>query len=181
MDVTYLLGYNVTSFQRDGSQSMMMRPLWLPALAFSLALPAAAVGATHDEVPRAMTLGGRPVGSGSLHGAPAIVLLWRSDCGPCLVELNGWSELQNAAQGGRLTALALEAHDSTDVATLARGYPRSAVWTSDEAPSAVLTRLGGAPPRLPLAVALKPDGHVCAVHHGILGTDRARKWIQQCS
>lgn len=127
-----------------------------------------------------MTLGGLSVSADSLGGAPAVVLLWRSDCGACLVELDGLAGLRTATRNGRLIALALEDRASAGAAVRARGYPEAAVWTSPEAPAAVLTRLGGAPPRLPLAVALRPDGRICAVHHGILGADRARRWIQQC-
>ncbi|MBE7220830.1 MAG: hypothetical protein INR64_20370, partial [Caulobacteraceae bacterium] len=49
-----------------------------------------------------------------------------------------------------------------------------------EDPARLLARLGGAPPRLPLAVALRADGSVCDRHTGLLGRDRVRAWARAC-
>ncbi|WP_271145946.1 redoxin domain-containing protein [Brevundimonas sp. NIBR10] len=125
-------------------------------------------------------LNGRHVRVADLAGQPAVLLLWRSDCGPCLIELQGWAGLERAARG-RLVAVALEPAPPAAAASQRLGLPSTMVWTASEPASEVLTRFGGAPPRLPLAIAVDSAGRTCATHHGILGTDRAKDWMRRCS
>ena len=112
--------------------------------------------------------------------APAVVLFWRADCGPCLIELGDLAALRAAARPLGLTPVGLQ-----PAATLRPALARlrlrdgDSLLTPTDAAS-VLTRYGGAPPRLPLAVALAADGSVCARHTGFLGRDLVRRWAHTC-
>lgn len=121
-----------------------------------------------------------------LDGAPApaarraVVMFWRADCGPCLLELGDLAALRRAARPLAVTPVGLQ-----PAATLRPALARlhlsdgDSLLTPDDA-AAVLTRYGGAPPRLPLAVALSADGSVCARHTGLLGRDLVRRWGATC-
>lgn len=114
-------------------------------------------------------------------GKPTLLMLWRADCAPCVIELKNIAGLEAAAGDARLIVVAL---DSPDVAkaTLQRlGVQPRAAWRSLEAPETVLVALNGLPPRLPLAVALDGDGSICGRHVGLLGTELVAEWIRQCS
>ena len=111
---------------------------------------------------------------------PGVVLFWRADCGPCLLELGDLAALRRAARPLTVTPVGLQptATLRPALARLRLGDGDSLLTTAD--PAAVLTRYGGAPPRLPLAVALSADGSVCARHTGLLGRDLVRRWGATC-
>jgi thiol-disulfide isomerase/thioredoxin len=111
-------------------------------------------------------------------GRPSVLLFWRTDCAPCLLELRNLSQLTRAARPGRLVLIALQPRDE-----LARGLRRLGpvqTWRAMEDPVRVLVRFGGKPPSLPLAVALDPKGKVCRVRHGLLGRNIVAEWIKAC-
>ncbi|MDB5429600.1 MAG: thioredoxin-family protein [Caulobacter sp.] len=121
-----------------------------------------------------------PVRLHNLAGHPRILLFWRSDCAPCRLELAAIGDLEAAAGSGRLMTVALEPAASAR-ATLSSAAARPASsWFAKQAPARVLTAFGGAPPRLPLAVAIDRSGRVCASRHGLLGSDIVRQWVRQC-
>lgn len=121
-----------------------------------------------------------PDGAASV-GKPTLLMLWRADCAPCLIELKNLASLEAAAGDARLLVVAL---DSPDVAkaTLRRlGVQPRAAWRSLEAPDTVLLALNEPPARLPLTVALDGSGSICARRVGLLGTELVAQWVQQCS
>jgi len=141
------------------------------------------VGAEPTVPPGVMLrdLGGAPRALSSLSGHPAILLFWRSDCAPCRLELSHLADLQAAAKPGRLVTIALE-DASAARSTLAKMAPEPQIaWIADGDPAAVLVAFNGAPPRLPLAVALTSAGRRCERHVGLLGTDRVQQWVRECS
>ena len=112
---------------------------------------------------------------------PAIVLLWRSDCAPCVAELAGLKEIERAAGTVPVVVAALEEAGSARAFLQRRGWSPTRSWRVVQDPRQVLTRIGGPPPRLPLAFAVDGDGRLCRRHSGLLGTDRVRQWVRQCS
>lgn len=115
-----------------------------------------------------------------LKGKARVILFWRADCAPCLVELADLGAYEAAAKG-RLSVVALQPAGAARAELDRRGIHPASAWASADDAAGVLTAFGGAPPRLPLAVALDRKGRICAVHHGLLGTDRVKRWVRQCS
>ena len=104
---------------------------------------------------------------------PGVVLFWRSDCAPCRLELADLPALRRAAAPLPLQPVELKG---------AAGTPHEgpAGLRTDEDPAAVLTRWGGAPPRLPLTAAVDAQGRLCARHTGLIGRDRLKDWARAC-
>jgi thiol-disulfide isomerase/thioredoxin len=149
------------------------------ALALALLAGPPAKAAPRDL--RIEDLSGAPRSLASLAGRPVVMILWRSDCGPCLVELQGLRGLQSAAAPAAVVTLSLDETAAPARRALAKldAHPRYA-WRSLEPGGKVLTDLNGAPPRLPLAVAFDRKGALCARHLGLLGTERVQAWARQC-
>lgn len=156
-----------------------MRFLLLAVAASALALPAlaGAVG-PGERAPRLERLDGAPLPSSG--AAPDVLLFWRADCGPCLLEMADLAALRAAARPGRVTPVGLQPAATLRPALRRLGLDEADTATTREDPGALLTRLGGAPPRLPLAVALRSDGQVCGRHSGLLGRDQVRAWARSC-
>lgn len=115
------------------------------------------------------------------HAGPRIVLFWRSDCVPCLLELENLKAFEAAAQPQSIAIVALESKAKAAETLAHRHISTDHAWAAVERPEDVLVRLGGAPPRLPLSIALDRAGAICARRSGILGTDYIRDWVKQCS
>ncbi|MDB5464818.1 MAG: thioredoxin-family protein [Phenylobacterium sp.] len=125
-------------------------------------------------------LGGGPRSLTALKGKPAVLVFWRSDCAPCLIELRGLAGLQAAAAPAPLVTVALEGPASAAQALRKMDVSPERAWLSRTDARLTLLAFGPAPPRLPLSVALDSRGAVCARHVGLLGTDRVRQWVKQC-
>jgi len=125
-------------------------------------------------------MGGKSVSVTALGGKPVILLFWRSDCGPCLVELQGLAALRRAAAPAKVVTVALQDRSSAATASKRWRIPTPSAWIATGDARTTLVTYGGAP-RLPLSVALDPHGAICARHVGLLGTDLATRWSRQCS
>ncbi len=159
----------------------MRRSLRIGWLAMGLAICAA--GSASAEPPfRFETLDRAPtaVSLDVLKGRPAVLAFWRADCGPCLIELMNLAELKAAAGRGRIVFIGLQPPDVLKAELRKIGVDPAVSWRTRDDPAAVLTALGGAPPRLPLTVALKADGQVCGRRTGLLGTAQVRSWMASC-
>lgn len=110
---------------------------------------------------------------------PAIVLFWRTDCAPCLLELEHLPQLQRAAGAERLLLVAMQPREAVEAGLrrLGRAIP---TWVSAEEPEKVVVRFGGAPARLPLAVALDRWGNICRGRHGLIGSNTVKQWAKAC-
>lgn len=128
---------------------------------------------------RLSTLDGAPV-SLSQGAGPVVLAFWRADCAPCVIELRSARDYAAAARPARLLFVGLQDTPTLRSAVDKAGAPLAMMVRADGPPDAILTDFGGAPPRLPLAVALNASGQVCARHLGLLGTDRVRAWVQSC-
>ncbi len=111
---------------------------------------------------------------------PTVLIFWRADCAPCLIELRQATDYLAAAGPGRVLFVGLQDGAALRTAAVKAGLPMAQVARTSEAPEAVLTAFGGAPPTLPLAVALDRNGAVCARRKGLLGTDLMRQWMLTC-
>jgi thiol-disulfide isomerase/thioredoxin len=149
-------------------------------LALVLAFGASGAQAAAISDVRFEALDGGPRSLAALRGKPAVLLFWRSDCAPCLIELRGLSGLQAAAAPAPVVTVALEAPASATQGLRKMGVAPDRAWLSRTEASLTLLAFGPAPARLPLAVALDSRGAVCAQHVGLLGTDRVRQWMKQC-
>src|SRR5262249_26962180 len=110
-----------------------------------------------------------------------VVMFWRSDCAPCLIELNELADLRRATGDGALLTVALEP-DTQAAETMRRlGLSLRDAFVAEENAQDVLEAVSHGGRRLPYAIALDRRGHICARHVGLLGTERAHAWITRCS
>ncbi|MDB5460273.1 MAG: thioredoxin-family protein [Caulobacteraceae bacterium] len=110
-----------------------------------------------------------------------VLMLWRADCGPCLIELKHMAALQAAAGPADLIAVALDDPHVAQAKLADLGLRPRRLWYALGSNAVVLNLLGGPPPRLPLSVAVDPRGDICARRTGLLGTDIVRQWVARCS
>lgn len=111
---------------------------------------------------------------------PRVLMLWRADCGPCLLELGNLKALEAGARPVDLVLVALDPPAVARDKLKAMGVTPARQWYALDDNAAVLTALGGPPPRLPLAVAMD-RGRICAKRIGLLGTDIVKQWARTCS
>ena len=148
-------------------------------LVIGLAVATHAVAASDPHPLQLESLDGKRIEAG--HDPTGVILaFWRSDCAPCLLELRAARDYAVAARPARFLFVGLE--DAPALAASARkaGAPSEMLVQGVGSASAILTAYGGAPPRLPLAVAFTPTGSLCARRHGLLGTDQVRAWARDC-
>ena len=110
-----------------------------------------------------------------------ILMLWRADCGPCLIELKHMTALQAAVGSADLIAVALDDPRTAQAKLADLGVRPRRLWYALGSNADVLNLLGGSPPRLPLSVAVDPHGGVCGRRAGLLGIDLIRQWVARCS
>ena len=110
----------------------------------------------------------------------SIIMLWRSDCAPCLVELLRLNALRKAAGSGQVTTLALEAPIVARATAQNRALNVLDGFATTESPRRVLASAGQNVALLPTSVAISANGRVCDSHVGILGTDQIREWVRKC-
>lgn len=123
---------------------------------------------------------GRILTPDALTERPRVLVLWRADCGPCLLELGNLKALEAGARPADLVLVALDPPAVARAKLKAMGVAPARQWYALDDNAAVLTALGGAPPRLPLAVAVD-RGRICAKRIGLLGTDIVKQWARTCS
>lgn len=138
----------------------------------------------------ALASAARPPTVTTVDGAPAaalrstVALFWRTDCGPCLVELSDLRELRRAAAPLRVTPVVLDITPGAPgpiAPMLAKvGLTPADTLRVEGDPAALLTTYGGLPPRLPLAVAFDASGRVCGRRTGLLGYDHLKAWAAAC-
>ena len=149
------------------------------AIGLSLATAADAIAAAQAGPPRLERLDGKPVDVGHTPGG-AILAFWRADCAPCLLELRAARSYAAAARPGRFLFVGLQDAPALAAAARKADAPREMLVRGVGTASVILTAYGGAPPRLPLAIALTPSGSLCARHSGLLGADQVRAWAHDC-
>lgn len=110
---------------------------------------------------------------------PFVALVWKADCGPCLIELGYLDKLQQAA-GGRIVSLSLDPPELAAETLAERAVPDHAAYVASGEAKAILATLSGGATRLPLSVAVDAHGEICARHVGLLGTQTAEDWSEAC-
>ena len=150
------------------------------ALCLALSTSATSAAAPAGASMRFVDVERAPRRLAELSGQPAVLVFCRSDCGPCLVELRGLADIEAAASPAPVVTIALEDRAAASRALRKMGVQPRHSWFSETPSRDVLLAFNTPPPRLPLAVALAPDGTICARRIGLLGTDRVRTWAAQC-
>ncbi len=121
-------------------------------------------------------MGGRP----TAERFPVVLMFWRADCAPCRLELGDLEAMRRAAAPVRLQLVGLQPAAELRVGLRAANLADDASDVAVQDAAGVLTSWGGAPPRLPLAVAVDAEGAVCARHTGLIGRDRLAAWAKAC-
>jgi thiol-disulfide isomerase/thioredoxin len=110
---------------------------------------------------------------------PAVLLFWRTDCAPCLLELQHWRDLRAAAGSEPLVLVAMQPRAAVQAGLKRLGWNLPTFVTAEE-PGKVLIRFGGSPPALPLAAMLDRKGNICRVRHGLIGSRTVKQWKKAC-
>lgn len=121
-------------------------------------------------------LDGRPVASTSWRGKVTVVNFWATWCGPCLVEIPAFLELQRAYPDD-LEIVGLSMDDSSE-AVRAFVKTHGVTYPIAMATSAAQDAFGGVI-GLPTSYVLDPEGRVVAKHVGLVDMDVYRDAIAQ--
>lgn len=116
-----------------------------------------------------------------LSGRPTILVFWRADCAPCLVELGHLRQLEAASGHACLALVALDDAPTARAKLKAMGLAPRHAWRLRDDPAATLSALGRGAPRLPLSAAYDSAGRACGLRIGLLGVDQVRDWARACS
>ena len=114
-------------------------------------------------------------------GAARVVLFWRSDCAPCLVELRELDAFERAAGADAVILVAVESAHDARAALRRLGVSDARAYVAQANPVTALEAVSDGGRRLPFALALDRNGEICRTHVGLLGTARAAHWMAQCS
>jgi hypothetical protein len=167
----------------------MKTPLILAiGIASALALPAQAGGGFLQTPVSALQYSGTTSPAVNLKTAlnqrqtktGVIVLLWRSDCAPCLVELGRIAALQEAAGSTTITTLALEPATQARASAARFSIPVRNGFVTTFSTGQVLRSIGSKMILMPTSVMISSNGRICDTHIGILGTDKIRDWAARC-
>jgi hypothetical protein len=112
---------------------------------------------------------------------PAILMFWRADCGPCLVELRELDRLRAGARPLRVLVVGLQPPAALRPALHRLDLKPGVSWVTLDDPAQILIAYGGAPPRLPLSVAVFGDGEICVRRVGLVGPQLLREWAARCA
>ncbi len=136
---------------------------------------------------RSLRLSSDPAGkasfmAGSLKGKSRILMVWRADCAPCLVEFQSLGKFERAATANNMELIAVALGPPEDARSKLKELaivPRT-LWYALDPDNDVLVALNGTPPRMPVSVAISAEGILCAARTGFLGTDIIKQWAAQC-
>lgn len=113
-------------------------------------------------------------------GRVPVLMFWRADCPPCLVELrHARAYAEAAGSAGRVIFVGLQ--DPVRLRRAAERYsaPPEMLAFADGDSAAVLDSYG-VKPALPVTVMLSPSGQTCFRHAGLLGTDALEEGLKYC-
>lgn len=107
-----------------------------------------------------------------------LLVFFRSDCAPCLRELEILPEI--AKKHGNLTIdiVSLDEEYRNYVPPAFPANVHKIVFGARE--SRIIKDAEGDRIAIPFSAFLKADGSVCGTHAGILGTDQVTKWSKKC-
>jgi thiol-disulfide isomerase/thioredoxin len=115
-----------------------------------------------------------------IEGRATVVMFWRSDCAPCLEELERLEALRRAAEPLQLVTVGLESPESLRAQLQRMSIKSDFAWYSLDDPGEVLSAFGTVP-RLPLSVAFDAHGEICARRRGLLTTALIAEWVDTCT
>ena len=123
----------------------------------------------------------RDVSLAEWHGQPLLVLFWRSDCAPCLIELRNLTDI--TARHKSLSIAIISLHDLNHTRGHLPALPRNAhaLLANDDA-SELLAAFGNDKKlALPYSAMLDSNANLCQKHNGILTPALGNDWVKQCS
>lgn len=123
----------------------------------------------------------KPITMNDLKSGQDLVLFWRSDCAPCLLEIGFLPKISKQFPYLKILLVSLQNKGFTQN-HLSKNLPANveqAVAISDA--KAVLQEFGNEKLVLPYSVALRKNGSICAKNYGILGINKINNWIKTCS
>lgn len=119
-------------------------------------------------------------GSGQLRPLPrpAVILFWAAWCAPCRAEVDDIARLQEAASPLPVVVVATDA--SRISRRLLAHLPSARVRFPARASDQVIDMAPGGGGALPAAMALGPDGAICAEARGAVDVAMLRAWRNDC-
>ena len=129
---------------------------------------------------RTVTMPLQTLFANSRRNIPKIILLWRANCAPCLVELQRMAAFRQAAGETEIVTLALDTKAQAQTAIARHSLPISNGYVTSASPRQVMLSTGQPFALLPMAVAVSGNGKICGSHVGILGTLKVRDWAARC-
>lgn len=126
-------------------------------------------------------LNNKPVTLNECRGKPVLIAFWRSDCAPCLKELEILPDI--AKQNPDLSIILISLQDAEHTRTHLKTMPNNVrVLIAQGDGKQILSSFGNERVlALPYSAMLGVDGKVCAKHYGILAPGKIKEWQKQCS
>lgn len=115
------------------------------------------------------------------HGKPLLVMFWRSDCPPCLIEMRHMADLLAAHRDLPVALISLQDmnHTTQKIPPLPANVT---VLVAQGDGGELLTAFGNDKIlALPYSVMLNAKGERCGQHNGILSPPILDSWVKQCA
>ena len=109
-----------------------------------------------------------------------VISFWRSDCAPCVKEIQALPEIATLHPAMRFIIVSLHNKQHT-LAHLPKNLPDNIqVITTKNRDKDVLKSFRDQRLSLPYSVMMRADGSMCAYHYGILNQELVGQWSKLC-
>lgn len=121
-----------------------------------------------------------PVTLSNLKNGGALILFWRSDCAPCLLEASLLLEISESHPNLKIKLVALQ-----NMVEFKKHPPKGLqgnveLFVSENNAAEILQEFGNTKSSLPFSVMLHSDGSLCETNYGILGKNEVNHWVKKC-
>jgi hypothetical protein len=139
-----------------------------------------AVKAIAADNPMVTSLSGETFTVQELKESKNAVLFWRSDCAPCLIEMQHVPEIAITHPDTHIALIALQDKEAMQK-QLPENLPNNIeVFFVDKEIRGLLLAFGNERAVLPFSVWLHQDGTICARNYGMLTLERFTNWRKTC-